>query len=130
MQPVVNVNGLDYRWPSRPVAVVCIDGGDPAYLQRYLREGSIPNIARFMTQGYSVVAEGTVPSFTCPNNMSIITGTPASSCSNEGGRTCFTCRSPTGYSTSTRRRKPRLRVFTVNSTAGSAASQTSAPWSR
>lgn len=78
MQPVVNVNGLDYRWPKRPVAVVCIDGGDPAYLQRYLREGSIPNIARFMTQGYSVVAEGTVPSFTCPNNMSIITGTPAS----------------------------------------------------
>ena len=77
-QAVVNVNGLDYRWPARPVAVVCIDGGDPAYLQRYLREGSIPNIARFMTQGYSVVAEGTVPSFTCPNNMSIITGTPAS----------------------------------------------------
>ena len=77
-QAVVNVNGLDYRWPKRPVAVVCIDGGDPAYLQRYLREGSIPNIARFMTQGFSVVAEGTVPSFTCPNNMSIITGTPAS----------------------------------------------------
>ena len=74
----MNVNGLDYRWPKRPVAVVCIDGGDPAYLQRYLREGSIPNIARFMTQGYSVVADGTVPSFTCPNNMSIITGTPAS----------------------------------------------------
>jgi len=78
LQPPVNVNGVDYRWPGRPVAVVCIDGGDPAYLQRYLREGSIPNIARFMTQGYSVVAEGTVPSFTCPNNMSIITGTPAS----------------------------------------------------
>ena len=77
-QAVVNVNGMDYRWPTRPVAVVCIDGGDPAYLQRYLREGSIPNIARFMTQGFSVVAEGTVPSFTCPNNMSIITGTPAS----------------------------------------------------
>jgi phosphonoacetate hydrolase len=77
-QAAVNVNGVDYRWPKQPVAVVCIDGGDPAYLQRYLREGSIPNIARFMTRGYSVVAEGTVPSFTCPNNMSIITGTPAS----------------------------------------------------
>ena len=77
-QAAVNVNGLDYRWPKRPVAVVCIDGGDPAYLQRYLGDGSIPNIARFMTQGYSAVADGTVPSFTCPNNMSIITGTPAS----------------------------------------------------
>jgi phosphonoacetate hydrolase len=58
--------------------VVCIDGGDPAYLQRYLAEGAIPNIARFMKQGFSTVADGTVPSFTCPNNMSIITGTPAS----------------------------------------------------
>ncbi|HEX9673503.1 MAG TPA: phosphonoacetate hydrolase [Burkholderiales bacterium] len=74
----VDVNGLKYRWPDRPVAVVCIDGGDPAYLRQYLGNGSIPNIERFMKEGFSVVAEGTVPSFTCPNNMSIITGTPAS----------------------------------------------------
>jgi phosphonoacetate hydrolase len=74
----VNVNGVDYRWPQRPVAVVCIDGGDPAYLRQFLKDDCIPNIARFMKQGFSVVAEGTVPSFTCPNNMSIITGTPAS----------------------------------------------------
>ena len=26
----VQVNGTDYRWPLRPVVVVCIDGGDPA----------------------------------------------------------------------------------------------------
>jgi phosphonoacetate hydrolase len=77
-RPPVNVNGVDYRWPKRPVAVVCIDGGDPAYLQQYLKDGGIPNIARFMKQGFSAVADGTVPSFTCPNNMSIITGTPAS----------------------------------------------------
>ena len=75
---LVNVNGIDYRWPKKPVAVVCIDGGDPAYLQQFLKDGCIPNIARFMQQGFSVVADGTVPSFTCPNNMSIITGTPAS----------------------------------------------------
>lgn len=77
-KPLVNVNGVKYRWPTKPVVVVCIDGGDPAYLQQYLKDGAIPNIARFMTQGFSVVADGTVPSFTCPNNMSIITGTPAS----------------------------------------------------
>ncbi len=74
----VDVNGVKYRWPKRPVAVVCIDGGDPAYLRQFLADGSVPNIARFMTQGFSTVADGTVPSFTCPNNMSIITGTPAS----------------------------------------------------
>lgn len=76
--PPVHVNGVDYRRSKRPVAVVCIDGGDPAYLRRYLDEGAIPNIARFMTRGFGAVAEGTMPSFTCPNNMSIITGTPAS----------------------------------------------------
>src|SRR3990170_2809679 len=75
---VVQVNGIQYRWPQCPVVVVCIDGGDPAYIQQGLQESFIPNIARFMKQGFSVVADGTVPSFTCPNNMSIITGTPAS----------------------------------------------------
>ena len=69
---------MSYRWPRRPVAVVCIDGGDPAYLRQCLAEGDIPNIARFMREGFAAVAEGTVPSFTCPNNMSIITGTPSS----------------------------------------------------
>ena len=77
-RPPVHVNGLAYRWPTRPVVVVCIDGGDPAYIREYLNDGVIPNIARFMRQGYATIAEGTVPSFTCPNNMSIMTGTPAS----------------------------------------------------
>ena len=72
----VNVNGTEYRWPLRPVVVVCIDGGDPRYLQQFLADGSIPNIARCVTQGHAAVAEGSMPSFTCPNNMSIITGTP------------------------------------------------------
>ncbi|MBN8477434.1 MAG: phosphonoacetate hydrolase [Burkholderiales bacterium] len=77
-KPAVVVNGTSYRWPTRPVVVVCIDGGDPAYLRQFLADGSIPNIARFIRQGFATVADGTVPSFTCPNNMSIITGTPAS----------------------------------------------------
>lgn len=74
----VQANGVTYRWPRRPVVVVCIDGGDPAYLRQGLDEGSLPNVARFMQRGFGAVADGTVPSFTCPNNMSIITGTPAS----------------------------------------------------
>ncbi len=72
----VNVNGTDYRWPLRPVVAVCIDGGDPRYLQQYLADGSIPAIARFISQGFAAVADGSMPSFTCPNNMSLITGTP------------------------------------------------------
>ncbi len=74
--PALTINGTAYRWPLRPVVVVCIDGGDPRYLQQYLADGSIPNIARFIEQGFAAVAEGSMPSFTCPNNMSLITGTP------------------------------------------------------
>ncbi len=70
------VNGVRYAWPDRPVVVVCIDGGDPAYLRQGLQDGFIPNIARFLTHGFGTVADGSMPSFTCPNNMSIITGTP------------------------------------------------------
>jgi phosphonoacetate hydrolase len=73
-----SLNGISYRWPPRPVVVICIDGGDPAYLEQGIRDGIIPNIARFMTQGFSAVADGTVPSFTCPNNMSLITCSPPS----------------------------------------------------
>lgn len=72
------LNGVSYRWPAQPVVVVCIDGGDPAYIEQGLRDGIIPNIARFMREGFSAIADGTVPSFTCPNNMSLITGAPPS----------------------------------------------------
>jgi phosphonoacetate hydrolase len=77
-KPIVHVNGTDYRWPLRPVVVVCIDGGDPAYLRQFLAEGAIPTIEKFMSEGFGAVADGSMPSFTCPNNMSIITGTPTS----------------------------------------------------
>jgi phosphonoacetate hydrolase len=72
----IELNGVRYRWPSRPVVVVCIDGGDPAYFERGVRDGIVPTVARFMQTGFGAVARGDVPSFTCPNNMSITTGAP------------------------------------------------------
>ncbi len=72
----IELNGVSYRWPTQPVVVVCIDGGDPAYFERGVSDGIVPNVARFMTQGFGAVAGGDVPSFTCPNNMSIATGSP------------------------------------------------------
>ena len=74
----IELNNVTYRWPARPVVVVCIDGGDPAYFARGLQDGIIPTVERFMQTGFSAIAEGTIPSFTCPNNMSIATGAPAS----------------------------------------------------
>jgi phosphonoacetate hydrolase len=74
----LELNGVSYGWPSQPVVVVCIDGGDPAYIERGIQDGIIPNIEKFMKEGFAGIANGTVPSFTCPNNMSLITGAPAS----------------------------------------------------
>ena len=71
----MELNDISYSWPRKPLAVVCIDGGDPEYIQTGLRDGIIPNITRFMNEGFYQVAQGSMPSFTCPNNMSIVTGT-------------------------------------------------------
>lgn len=72
------LNGVAYRRPAQPVVVVCIDGGAPEYIEAAIAAGVAPNIERFMREGFAAVADGTVPSFTCPNNMSLITGTPPS----------------------------------------------------
>jgi phosphonoacetate hydrolase len=74
----IELNGVHYRWPVSPTVVVCIDGGDPAYIEQGLSDGIIPNMARFIREGFAGRAAGTVPSFTCPNNMSLITGAPPS----------------------------------------------------
>ena len=57
-QAAVELNGIKYRWPSRPVVVVCIDGGDPAYFERGIADGVVPNVARFVKTGFSAVAQG------------------------------------------------------------------------
>src|SRR5437764_15423142 len=76
LRPNIHVNGVRYRWPERPVVIICNDGGDPDYLDCALQEGIVPNIAQFMRTGFSAIAECVVPSFTCPNNVSIVTGSP------------------------------------------------------
>ena len=71
---IIRLNGVEYAWPKRPVVVVCIDGGDPEYIEAGIKDGIIPNIENFMKNGFYSVAKGSMPSFTCPNNMSIVTG--------------------------------------------------------
>ncbi len=70
------LNGVKYRIPDAPVAVVCIDGSDPEYFTAASKAGVIPTIERFMREGFNAMAHCVVPSFTCPNNMSIATGSP------------------------------------------------------
>lgn len=74
--PSVALNGRTYRCPTRPVVVVCIDGCEPAYLDRVVEAGLAPALARFRRDGFSRLAHGAMPSFTNPNNLSIVTGAP------------------------------------------------------
>jgi phosphonoacetate hydrolase len=68
------VNGKSYDWPKAPVVVVLIDGGDPEYVKAGLAQGILPNFRKFMNDGFASVALGAMPSFTNPNNVSVITG--------------------------------------------------------
>jgi phosphonoacetate hydrolase len=74
--PSVSVNGRDYRFPKSPTVVVCLDGSEPGYIERAIEAGLAPNFARLMKDGANLTALSAMPSFTNPNNMSIITGRP------------------------------------------------------
>ncbi len=74
---VIEVNGRSYRRPTRPTVVICVDGCEPAYLQAAIATGAAPFIGRLLAgAGSYFSAQGVMPSFTNPNNLSIVTGTP------------------------------------------------------
>ncbi len=73
----VSVNGRQYLWPDRPCVVVCIDGSEPAYIEQAVAAGVMPWTQKIVTgQGSDLRAHCVVPSFTNPNNISIVTGVP------------------------------------------------------
>jgi phosphonoacetate hydrolase len=77
MSPI-ELNGRSYRLPTRPTVVICADGCDPAYIEAGIEAGVLPTIARWREAGYFALAEAAMPTFTNPNNMSIVTGVPPS----------------------------------------------------
>lgn len=70
----VTVNGRSYRFPKTPTVCVCVDGSEPGYIERAIDKGLAPNFARLMREGANLLARSVIPSFTNPNNLSIITG--------------------------------------------------------
>ncbi len=75
---VVNCNGRAYAWPKAPTVVICLDGSEPGYIELAIKAGRAPTFARFMRDGANILADCVIPSFTNPNNLSIITGRPPS----------------------------------------------------
>ncbi|MEC9153995.1 MAG: phosphonoacetate hydrolase [Pseudomonadota bacterium] len=74
----ISVNGRDYAWPQVPLVVVCIDGSEPAYMDEAVAAGRMPWLTGVRENGTNRIADCVVPSFTNPNNISIVTGTPPS----------------------------------------------------
>jgi phosphonoacetate hydrolase len=77
-RPAVTCNGRAYAFPARPTVVVCIDGSEPGYIEAAVHAGRAPHFKRLMATGANLLAKSVIPSFTNPNNMSIITGRPPS----------------------------------------------------
>ena len=72
----IEVNGRAYRLPEQPSVVVCVDGCEPDYIAQAVAGGHMPWMKRVLAQGAAVVADCVMPSFTNPNNLSIVTGAP------------------------------------------------------
>ena len=74
----LTVNGREYAWPARPCAVLCVDGFDMEYIDAAIEAGRAPQLAALREAGQLQPAKGAMPSFTNPNNLSIVTGQPPS----------------------------------------------------
>jgi len=75
---MLTVNGRSYHRPVRPAVVVCVDGCEPDYINQAIEAGAAPFLAGLNGNGTCLTADCIVPSFTNPNNLSIVTGVPPS----------------------------------------------------
>ncbi len=79
MKPNITVNDRQYQWMSHPLVVVCVDGCQHEYITAAVESGVAPFLAQLLGgRGTSYLADCVIPSFTNPNNLSIVTGVPPS----------------------------------------------------
>ncbi len=79
MHADIKVNDRSYRWMDRPLVVVCVDGSQFEYITSAVKAGVAPFLGRLLQgAGTVLTADCVMPSFTNPNNLSIVTGVPPS----------------------------------------------------
>lgn len=72
---MIELNGRAYAAPREKTAVFCVDGCSPEYLDDALARGLMPRLGRCLARGgFHARGLGQMPSFTNPNNVSIVTG--------------------------------------------------------
>jgi phosphonoacetate hydrolase len=75
---MITVNGRGYRWPITRLVVICCDGSEPAYMELAMAQGLMPRLEQIIGKGENLRGLAAMPSFTNPNNLSIVTGRPPS----------------------------------------------------
>src|SRR5439155_6257900 len=74
----IEVNGRGYQLPRHTTVVVCVDGCEPDYIAQAVAAGAMPWMKGVLRDGTAFQADCVIPSFTNPNNLSIVTGAPPS----------------------------------------------------
>jgi phosphonoacetate hydrolase len=74
----IEVNGRAYRLSSQRTVVVCVDGCEYDYLEAAVAAGVAPFIGKMLKEGTALKGDCVIPSFTNPNNLSIVCGVPPS----------------------------------------------------
>ena len=64
--------------PSSTAIVICLDGSQKEYFEEASKLNLTPNIDSFKKNGEDLLVNSAIPSFTNPNNISIVTGRPSS----------------------------------------------------
>ena len=79
MENNIIINNRIYPKKFKNTAIViCLDGSQKEYLDEASKAKLTPNLDKLINNGQSLLAQSAIPSFTNPNNVSIITGQPSS----------------------------------------------------
>tara|TARA_Y100000739_G_scaffold228132_1_gene239175 strand:- start:1555 stop:2799 length:1245 start_codon:yes stop_codon:yes gene_type:complete len=79
MTNTLSINNREY--PSilnQTSIVICLDGSQKEYIDEASKLNLIPNLDDIIQKGEYLMAHSAIPSFTNPNNISIVTGQPSS----------------------------------------------------
>ena len=79
MTNTLSINNREY--PSilnQTSIVICLDGSQKEYIDEASKLNLIPNLDDIIQKGENLMAHSAIPSFTNPNNISIVTGQPSS----------------------------------------------------
>ena len=79
MAQTITINERNYTGlPTSTAIVICLDGSQKEYFEEASKLNLTPNLDKIINTGENLLANSAIPSFTNPNNISIVTGRPSS----------------------------------------------------